>query len=69
MTEADRVAVLLQSLANPLSALLAETQLLLLGDVDIDDEARHGLQEIEKLALRMRTILRETHNAGAPPVS
>ena len=69
MTDMDRIAELRHSLANPLSALLAETQLLLLGDAEIDEETRHGLQEIEKLALRMRTILRETHNAGAPPVS
>lgn len=69
MSESDRLAELRHALANPLSAVLAETQLLLLGDAEIDEEVRHGLQEIEKLALRMRTILRDAQHPGAPPVS
>jgi signal transduction histidine kinase len=45
-------------LANPLSALLGETQLILAGDAPLDDETRIAVQEIEKLALRMRDILK-----------
>ncbi|HEY4320838.1 MAG TPA: histidine kinase dimerization/phospho-acceptor domain-containing protein [Gemmatimonadales bacterium] len=69
MTDAERLAGLRHALNNPLAALLAETQLLLLGDSTVDDETRHGLQEIEKLALRMRAVLRDAQTAGAPPVS
>ncbi len=58
MSEPDRLARLRHDLANPLAALLAETQLMLLSDAPMDDEVRRGLQEIEKLSIRMRTILR-----------
>lgn len=61
MTEPDAIAKLRHDLANPLAALLAETQLLLLGDYPMDEEVKVGLQEIEKAAIRMRSILRETH--------
>jgi len=60
MTMSDPIAKLRHDLANPLAAILAETQLMLLGDEPMPDEVRQGLQEIEKLSLRMRTILRET---------
>jgi signal transduction histidine kinase len=60
MTMSDPIAKLCHDLANPLAAILAETQLMLLGDEPMPDEVRQGLQEIEKLSLRMRTILRET---------
>jgi signal transduction histidine kinase len=59
MTMSDPIAKLRHDLANPLAAILAETQLMLLGDEPMPDEVRQGLQEIEKLSLRMRTILRE----------
>ena len=58
MSEPDRLARLRHDLANPLAALLAETQLMLLSDTSMEDEVRRGLQEIEKLSIRMRTILR-----------
>lgn len=60
MTEPDAIAKLRHDLANPLAALLAETQLMLLSETPIPEEVRTGLQEIEKLAIRMRTILRDT---------
>jgi signal transduction histidine kinase len=49
-------------LSNPLAAVLAETQLLLLGadalDADaLDAETVSGLKQIEALARRMRDIL------------
>jgi len=46
-------------LSNPLSALLAEIQLLLLEEQRYDPETLSGLREIESLAIRMRTMLRE----------
>ncbi|MDX2260738.1 MAG: histidine kinase dimerization/phospho-acceptor domain-containing protein [Gemmatimonadales bacterium] len=66
MPASDPIAKLRHDLANPLAAILAETQLLLIGDEPMPEEVRRGLQEIEKLSLRMRTILRETQ---APPAA
>jgi hypothetical protein len=60
MTDAERLSQLRHDLSNPLSALLAETQLLLLNESQLDPEMLTGLKEIEALAIRMRTMLRET---------
>lgn len=59
MAEADRIQRLRHDLSNPLSALLAETQLLLLNEVRLDPETVNSLREIEGLAIKMRTLLRE----------
>ena len=59
MSESERLSKLRHDLSNPLSALLAETQLLLLNESKIDAETLQGLREIEALAIRMRTMLRE----------
>jgi len=59
MTEAERLSKLRHDLSNPLSALLAEIQLMLLNESRFDAETLSGLREIEKLAIRMRTMLRE----------
>jgi signal transduction histidine kinase len=59
MTDAERLSKLLHDLSNPLSALLAEIQLMLLNESRFDAETLAGLREIEKLAIRMRTMLRE----------
>jgi signal transduction histidine kinase len=59
MTDPDRLSRLRHDLSNPLSALLAEIQLLLLDDGRYDPEMRTSLREIEALAIRMRTMLRE----------
>jgi hypothetical protein len=59
MTESDRLSKLRHDLSNPLSALLAETQLLLLNAATMDPEILSGLREIEALAIRMRAMLRE----------
>lgn len=59
MNEAERLSQLRHDLSNPLSALLAETQLLLLNESQMDLETRTGLKEIEALAIRMRSMLRE----------
>ena len=59
MNDAERLSQLRHDLSNPLSALLAETQLLLLNESQIEPEVLNGLREIEALAIRMRTMLRE----------
>jgi len=59
MNDTERLSRLRHDLSNPLSALLAETQLLLLNEAQIDGETLTGLREIEGLAIRMRTMLRE----------
>lgn len=55
----ERLSRLRHDLSNPLSALLAETQLLLLGESSLDPETLRGLREIEALAMRMRALLKE----------
>jgi signal transduction histidine kinase len=59
MAEPDRFQKLRHDLSNPLSALLAETQLLLLNEARLDPETVNSLREIEGLAIKMRTLLRE----------
>jgi K+-sensing histidine kinase KdpD len=59
MSEPDRLNKLRHDLSNPLSALLAETQLLLLNESQIDQETLTSLREIEALAIRMRAMLRD----------
>jgi hypothetical protein len=59
MSDAERLSKLRHDLSNPLSALLAETQLLLLNQAQIDPATVTGLREIEALAIRMRSMLRE----------
>ena len=44
-------------LSNPLSAILAETQLLLLSPEKHDEETLTGLKQIEDLARKMRQML------------
>ena len=59
-SEPDRFHKLRHDLSNPLSALLAETKLLLLNESKLDPETLTSLREIEALAVRMRGILRES---------
>ena len=54
----DRVRKLRHDIANPLAALLAEVQLLLLTPDRMDAETAASLKEVERLALRMRDILK-----------
>jgi len=53
----ERFRRLRHDLSNPLSAILAETQLLLLSDEKLDEETRTSLREIESLARKMRDML------------
>ncbi len=58
MAEArDRVHTLRHDLSNPLAAILAETQLLLLNAEQLDAETVGSLKQIEALARKMRQIL------------
>lgn len=58
--EAAALSRLVHDLANPLSAVLAEAQLLLLEAEHLSPDAVTSLRAIETAALRMRTILRES---------
>ncbi len=63
MADGDDIRKLRHDLANPLAALLAEAQLLLLNESQYDAETQSGLREIEHLARRMRDILQATKPA------
>lgn len=56
----DPLRRLRHDLSNPLSAILAETQLLLLNADQLDPETVNSLKEIERLARRMRDMLQAT---------
>jgi signal transduction histidine kinase len=55
----DIVHKLRHDLANPLAAVLAETQLLLLSPDELNPEVLSSLKQIEALARRMRQILQD----------
>ena len=55
----QRIRKLRHDLANPLAALLAETQLLLLETKSYDEETITSLKEIEGLARRMRDMIQD----------
>ena len=59
MIESERLSKLRHDLSNPLSALLAEIQLLLLNESQFDPETLTSLKEIEAMAIRMRGMLRD----------
>ncbi|HET9275425.1 MAG TPA: hypothetical protein VFN96_05080 [Gemmatimonadales bacterium] len=54
----DELVRLCHDLANPLAALLAEVQLLLLDADQLDPRVVEALRNVESMAIRMRTILR-----------
>ena len=53
----DPIRKLRHDLSNPLAAILAETQLLLLGADKYDAETVTSLKQIEALSRKMRDIL------------
>ena len=55
----ERLRQLRHDLSNPLSAILAETQLLLLRSAELDAETVTSLKEIEALSRRMRELLQK----------
>jgi signal transduction histidine kinase len=58
------VRKLRHDLANPLAALLTETQLLLLNTATLDPETVRALREIEALARRMKDVLAASRETG-----
>ena len=56
--QSDPIRKLRHDLANPLSAILAEAQLLLMGQ-SLDAETEQSVKEIERLSRRMRDILQQ----------
>lgn len=63
-SDAERLRRLRHDLANPLAAILAETQLLLMNADQLDPDTVTSLREIEALSIRMRTMLRESVEPG-----
>jgi hypothetical protein len=57
------ISRLVHDLANPLSAVLAEVQLLLLDPEGFTPDTLASLRAIEAAALRMRVVLRESSPA------
>ena len=55
----DPLRRLRHDLANPLAAVFAEVQLLLLNTDRYDEETATSLREIEKLARRMKDLLQQ----------
>lgn len=62
--EVNQFRKLKHDLANPLAAILAETQLLLLDADSLGDEVVTSLREIESLSRRMKDILQEQADAS-----
>jgi signal transduction histidine kinase len=56
-SQEERIRKLRHDLSNPLAAILAETQLLLLGEDSLDKQTVESLRDIEASARRMREIL------------
>jgi signal transduction histidine kinase len=54
-------------LANPLAAILAEAQLLLMRADEIPPDMVESLKAIESAAIRMRTLIKELGKHEAPP--
>jgi signal transduction histidine kinase len=59
------VSRLVHDLANPLSAVLAEAQLLLLDTAAMAPDTVASLRAIEAAALRMRAILKDSSGRRA----
>ena len=55
----ERIRKIRHDLSNPLAAILAETQMLLLEPEGFDEEALTSLKQIEALARRMRDMLQQ----------
>jgi signal transduction histidine kinase len=58
MNEPERFARLRHDLANPLAAVLAEVQLLLMDSHALPEDIQTGLRAIEAAAVKMRAVLR-----------
>ena len=56
----ERLRKLRHDLANPLSAILAEAQLLLLRDPPLDKDTIEAIRSIEEQSRRMRDMLHQS---------
>ena len=56
----ERLSKLRHDLANPLSAILAEAQLLLLRDPPLDEDTLKAIRSIEEQSRRMRDLLHQS---------
>lgn len=65
MADNDAIRKLRHDLANPVAALLAETQLLLLNEAALAPDTVAGLREIESIARHMRDLLAATREPPA----
>ena len=65
MADADAIRRLRHDLANPLAALLAETQLLLLNEAALHPDTVRGLRDIEAIARHMRDLLAATREPSS----
>ena len=59
MSEPNPTGDLRHALINLLAPILTEAQLALAAPTPLDPETRRALEEIEKLAMRMRALLRQ----------
>ena len=55
----ERFRKLRHDLASPLSAILAEAQLLLIREPPLDEETQQSLRAVEDQARRMRDMLQQ----------
>src|SRR5207245_1680597 len=65
----DPIRKLRHDLSNPLAAILAETQLLLLGADKYDAETITSLKQIEALSRKMRDILEALDRGTGEPAA
>ncbi len=56
----ERLSKLRHDLANPLSTVMAEAQLLLLRDPPLDKETLEAIRSIEEQSRRMRDLLHQS---------
>ncbi|MCZ6915979.1 MAG: hypothetical protein O7I93_04300 [Gemmatimonadetes bacterium] len=59
----ERLRKLCHDIANPLTAILAEAQLLLMDEGSLADDTVRALREIETLSRRIRDLLAESSTA------
>jgi hypothetical protein len=64
MSDLDPARQFRHDVAGALTPLLVEVQLLLSGEAKMDAEVREAVQDIEKLALRLRDIVKSASRAG-----
>jgi len=67
MNDDDRFARLRHDLANPLAAVLAEVQLILMDADALSEDTQVSLRAIEAAAVKMRAVLRQNSAENPSP--